>query len=154
MKFETKKQLSSHFKGENARLPTPDCTHLTATGLLYHCPKCFAQLTDCTEIGLQKACKMAFDMLFPNCILIHHQNNAATRGAGAKNKALGVREGMPDFQVIMPQKTFFIEMKMNSGSLSDVQFDVYKKLTSLGHDYFVAYSLRQFINICRKQIKN
>lgn len=129
-----------------------ECIKLTG---LHHCPECHQRIDEVkmSEIMLQKDCKKIFDMAFPKAMLIHHQNNASDRGQGAKNKSLGVRKGMPDFQVLHNGRTFFIEMKVGKGSLSADQKEMIHTLEGMGFITFTCYSLEHFMSICKDLLK-
>lgn len=128
------------------------CTHITQT-TSKHCPKCFEVIEPLRdEIELQRDCKMIFDQNFKeNAVLVHHQNNAETGLGGIRNKALGVRKGIPDFQVLC-RKPFFIEMKFGKGVLSKDQKEMISRLESWGFKVFICRTLIEFMDTCKKNI--
>lgn len=130
------------------------CHHVRLSGGK-HCPKCFEALEPLKdELELQKECKLYFDQLFPDLILVHHQNNQTNKVAGMKSKALGVRKGMPDFQVLTDgAKSFFIEMKFGNGRLSTEQKNMHAQLHKMGFQVFESRTLKDFINIITCHVK-
>ena len=73
-----------------------------------------------------------------------HTPNGEARDArtGAKLKAMGTLPGVPDFTFILPNgQGAFIELKSQSGDLSDSQIDFMAAVTALGCGYAVCWSV-------------
>lgn len=119
-------------------------------------PKTFAPEDGwANEEQLHADCKTVFDDLFPPeedgtpnklALLVHHQNNQTNEIAGAKSARMGVRKGMPDFEVNAAMKNiFFIEIKYGDGKLSKPQIKRIEQLKGFGFDVYLCKSLQEFI---------
>ena len=86
--------------------------------------------------------------------LLHCSLNGVklSKAQAGKAKSQGMRTGIPDLFLPVPRKGFsglFIEMKSETGRLSDAQKDVVPRLSALGYSMHVAYSGREAIEIIR-----
>lgn len=130
------------------------CQH-TKASMQVHCAKCFTLLVpSAKETTQQLDYKTTFDLLFSNFgMLVHHQNNAHDARVGVVNKALGVRKGMPDFQIITKNRVFFVEVKTEIGKLSKDQKTMHEYLQGLGFKVYTVHSIISFIKIIQDEFK-
>lgn len=106
------------------------------------------------EADLQKAC---VDLLKiyeaqDRLVFFHVPNGsqlANARRQGARLKALGVRPGVPDLVIVLPNgRTAWVELKSATGKLSDYQAGWGQTLLALGHHWAIIKSvtdLQKFI---------
>ena len=104
-----------------------------------------------TEEQIQAACFIWHWNTFPleRQMLHHNNNNSHNRNKGAMMKALGVVEGISDFELILDNMVIWIEMKTPEGSLSPAQKTFRDKVQSRGHIYVVLRTVetfKQFVN--------
>jgi hypothetical protein len=64
-----------------------------------------------------------------------------------KLKNTGLMAGVADLIVLLPNKTLFIEVKIEKGVQSDLQKQFEQKVKVLGFDYFIVRCLVDFQNI-------
>lgn len=63
---------------------------------------------------------------------IHHETHTTSIYQKAKKKRLGVKRGVPDYLIILPNKLVFIEMKrIKGGRVCDDQKDWIEKLSTI-----------------------
>ena len=119
------------------------------------------------EDNLTMACVRWFKMQYPEPkYLIHHSPNEGKRNRkvskygtsyspeATRLKHKGTRAGFPDLIIMTKGHTFFIEMKSDSGKLSESQMEIGIMLTKFGHPYYVCNSLNMFMDICNNEINN
>jgi hypothetical protein len=109
------------------------------------------------ETQLHADCKTVFDQTFPdppdgspntNALLVHHQNNQTHALAGSKSAKAGVRDGMPDFQLLVNgSPSCFIELKTKTGRLTKSQKRRFPQLWGMGYDIYIVRSLAQFMSV-------
>ncbi len=99
-----------------------------------------------TEIQIQSTCFIWHWNTYPleRGMLHHNNNNSHSRNKGAQMKALGVVEGVSDFELIIDNMVIFIEMKTPEGQLSPAQRDFKAKVVARGHTYIVKRSVEDF----------
>jgi VRR-NUC domain len=100
-----------------------------------------------TEQQLHAECFKWFHNTYPmeRGMLHHNNNNSVNQIAGNKMKAMGVIAGVSDFELILPRGTVaFIEMKTETGVLSEDQKRFCAMVISRGHVYFVVRTLPKF----------
>jgi hypothetical protein len=61
-----------------------------------------------------------------------------------KLKATGLKAGVSDLIVLIPNKCIFIELKTETGKQSDKQKEFEQIVTNLGFEYYIIKSLEQF----------
>lgn len=106
------------------------------------------------ERNLQKLCVQWFRIIFKNYIIFAIPNGGSRNKIEAKNlKAEGVLAGVPDLQIIAPNKTLFIEMKTPTGRQTSTQKNLQTKLTELGFKYFICRTFEEFQNIVKNEIE-
>lgn len=105
------------------------------------------------ESELQRACVRWFRMQYPE-YLIFAIPNGGYRSAiqAAIMKGEGVMAGIPDLQVCLPGRTFFIEMKSEHGRMTDAQKQMCLKLRELGHTVYVVSSFDAFVETVRGEV--
>jgi len=105
-----------------------------------------------TEQQLHAECFKWFHNTYPaeRGMLHHNNNNSVNSIAGNKMKAMGVVAGVSDFELILPRGMIaFIEMKTETGVLSEEQKRFCAMLVSRGHLYFVIRSIAAFQNLIK-----
>lgn len=105
------------------------------------------------EHRIQVACVNWFRYQF-NEYLCFSVPNGGMRNAlvGAKLKAEGAMAGVADLIVVAHQRIFFIEMKTPKGKQSTTQVEFEKRVTALGHTYYVCHSLDEFMQVCKQEL--
>ena len=95
------------------------------------------------EQALQLQVAKYLDLALPNDAVWFHVPNAAKRGvvAGAMNKRLGVKAGVPDIAIIHTGAVYFIELKAPGGKASEAQDDMIHQLAEAGAHCAVLSSL-------------
>ncbi len=110
-----------------------------------------------SEESIQHKCVMWFDANFPKyrLLLVHHYNNPRNAIQGAKLKGLGLKKGIPDLVLYLPNKTshgLFIEMKNEKGRLQPQQLKYSELLPSVGYKWELCRSLEEFKQIISKYL--
>ena len=62
-------------------------------------------------------------------------------------KAMGLKSGVSDVIVLMPNKVLFIEFKAAKGAQTPKQRDFQQAVETLGFDYYICRSLEEFKKI-------
>jgi hypothetical protein len=70
------------------------------------------------------------------------ENRPRSRLSGLLQKKRGVRSGLPDVMVIIPQRSIFIEVKSPSGRASHSQKQVRDEVLAVGCQWWMARSAR------------
>lgn len=69
-----------------------------------------------------------------------------------KFQSMGLLSGASDLNVIMPNgKLIFVEVKFGKNKQSDSQKEFQKRVEKLGFDYWLVYSLDEFIILVEKK---
>jgi len=68
-----------------------------------------------------------------------------------KMKATGLLPGVSDLIILQPNKTLFIELKIEKGVQSEVQKEFEQRVKLLGFEYHLIRSLNEFQNILLKE---
>lgn len=68
-------------------------------------------------------------------------------------KATGLKSGVSDTIVIMPEKVLFIEFKTSTGRMSEKQKNFKYQVENLRHKYYIARSLEDFKQIIFVEMK-
>lgn len=69
-----------------------------------------------------------------------------------KMKSTGMRAGVSDTIVVMPDRTLFVEFKTETGVQSTLQKEFQQTVESLGHKYYIVRSLEQFKEIINENL--
>lgn len=78
---------------------------------------------------------------------IDHATKSASEGE--KKKRRGVKRGVPDVLIVVPNRTIWIELKAPKGRVSEAQLQVKDSLELNGHHYYVAKSVAEVEGILR-----
>jgi len=65
-------------------------------------------------------------------------------------KNMGLRPGVSDTVVVLPNKVLFVEFKTSTGYQSEKQKEFQKAVESCNHQYHVVRSLEEFQSIIRE----
>ncbi len=111
-----------------------------------------------SEEVLQSKCILWANNTYPELRFwgILHIANArkASNAFRNKSKALGIRKGFPDIQIILPDGTiFFIELKTTTGKQSKEQKECQEWLKKRGIDCYVIDNEESFKELINKKIK-
>lgn len=81
----------------------------------------------------------------PRCIIFSVPNGGTRNKMEAmKLKSTGMKAGVSDLIVILPNKVLFVEVKTETGRQSDKQIEFEKTITDLGYSYILVRSLGEF----------
>jgi hypothetical protein len=100
-----------------------------------------------TEGRIQAECFQWFNNTFPNLrgLMYHVPNGGKMSGsAGNRLKAMGVVAGIPDLEFHFWKRTFFLECKTPTGTVSKDQVKIHTILHEHGFRVFVFRSLQEF----------
>ena len=105
-----------------------------------------------TEEKIQNQCILWFDKKYPKyrLLLVHHYNNPRNAIQGSKLKGLGLKKGIPDLVLYVPNKKYnalFIEMKNETGKLQSQQVKYSEILPEMGYKWELCRSLDNFKKI-------
>lgn len=70
-----------------------------------------------------------------------------------RKKSTGLKAGVSDLIVLLPNKVLFVEVKTNTGVQSDKQKEFQQQVEKLGFEYHLVRSLDDFIKIISNNIK-
>ncbi len=81
-------------------------------------------------------------------LLFHCQQKARNKIEGNRFKAMGVMPGVSDLIYLRPGgKPLFIELKIDTGTQSDVQKAWQKAIEAAGYEYVICRSLTHFLTL-------
>lgn len=107
-----------------------------------------------TEDKLQQNCFIWFNNQYclnyhnPKCVIFSVPNGGSRNLLEAKRlKATGLKAGVSDLIVLMPERCIFIEMKTEKGYQSDKQKEFEQSVKDLGFEYHLIRSFEQFQNL-------
>jgi len=102
------------------------------------------------EDNLQESIVRYFKLAYPK-YLIFAVPNGGNRNAreGARFKRQGVLAGVSDLIVVMPNRVLFIELKWGKNKQQSSQKKFQSIIESLEHEYYVVYSIDEFINLMK-----
>lgn len=100
-----------------------------------------------TEQQIQSECFIWHWNTYPKerGMLHHNNNNSHNRNKGSQMKALGVVEGVADFELVSDGRVDFIEMKTENGIQSAAQKEFQRMVNERGHYYHIIRSKDSFI---------
>ncbi len=110
-----------------------------------------------TEEQIQTSCITWFNFHYPKYkdLLVHHHNNPRNPVNGARLKKLGLKAGIPDLVLYVPNSDYyclFIEMKNEKGRLSAKQKEYKKLLQEQGYKWELCRSKEDFKKIISNYI--
>ena len=103
-----------------------------------------------TEYQLQVAAADFLVWALPDDIIFTHipMGEKRNKGTAGKLRAMGVRPGWPDFELLIPNGvTLRIEMKTERGKLSEPQKAFFERAQALGHLCYIVTSVNQLQEI-------
>lgn len=81
----------------------------------------------------------------PRCLIFSVPNGGTRNKLEAiKLKSTGMKAGVSDLIVVMPDIVLFVEVKTETGKQSDVQKDFERVVSGLGFKYYLVRSLDEF----------
>jgi hypothetical protein len=87
----------------------------------------------------------------PRCSIFSVPNGGSRHILEAKKlKATGMKAGVSDLIVLMPNRAIFIELKNEKGIQSESQKEFEQSVSALGFEYYLIRSLDQFIEVIKK----
>lgn len=105
------------------------------------------------EHRIQVACVNWFRYQFQEYLCFAVPNGGMRNEVVAKKlKAEGAMAGVADLIVVAHQRIFFIEMKTPKGKQSPTQVEFEKRVTALGHTYYVCHSIDEFMQVCKQEL--
>lgn len=87
----------------------------------------------------------------PRCYIFSVPNEGKSVQEQMYKKMLGMRSGVSDMIVLLPNKILFIEFKDSKGKQSENQKEFQQIVTNLGFEYHLVRSLDEFKCIIEKQ---
>jgi len=81
----------------------------------------------------------------PRCSIFSVPNEGKNAREQMYKKTLGMKTGVSDLIVLIPNKCIFVEIKTDIGKQSEKQKDFQYLVERLGFDYLVVRSLEEFI---------
>lgn len=109
-----------------------------------------------TELQMQAYCCTwyfnEFRFTSDKRMLHTNMNNSFNRIEGARNKALGVVQGISDVEFIDYGITWFLEFKLPGGKQSPEQKEFQAEVEARGHMYKILYSFEEFKNFIYSRI--
>lgn len=80
----------------------------------------------------------------PRCVIFSVPNEGKSAQEQMYKKSLGMKSGVSDLIVLLPEKCIFIECKDEKGNQSEKQKEFEKIVSELGFEYHVVRSLDEF----------
>jgi hypothetical protein len=108
------------------------------------------------EQEIQQAIVKYFEYQYPSLkgCLCANLNNSKDARTGGINKSMGVVAGRSDLVLYWESQAFFIEVKVPKGKQSQVQKEWQNKMKESGFNYFIVYSIDDFIELIEYIFKN
>ena len=103
------------------------------------------------ESAIQQACFMWFQNTYglnhhtPKLLMFSVPNEGKNAIEQMRKKAMGMKAGVSDTIIILPNKVIFCEFKDATGKQSDKQKAFEQDVIALGHEYWVIRSLDEFV---------
>jgi hypothetical protein len=88
----------------------------------------------------------------PQCLIFSVPNEGKNAREQMYKKSLGMKSGVSDLIVIIPNKILFIECKDEKGKQRDQQIDFENNVKNLGFEYHLVRTLDKFQAIIDKEI--
>jgi hypothetical protein len=114
------------------------------------------------EDDLHKVCVQWFKMQYENkgIAILHHSpnenpstdNRVSAMRYNFKMKELGRKVGFPDIEIFYKGKTLLIELKSETGKLSEAQKNLFPEFAKQGHTVHIVRSLEAFQQITNQFI--
>lgn len=89
----------------------------------------------------------------PRCYIFSVPNESANVKEAMYKKSIGLRKGVSDLIILLPNKVYFIEVKTDTGRQSEEQKKFEEIVNNLGFDYVLVRSLENFINFVNSILK-
>jgi hypothetical protein len=86
----------------------------------------------------------------PRCCIFSVPNEGKNAREQMYKKTLGMKTGVSDLILLLPNKAVFVEVKTDVGRQSDKQKEFEQIVTALGFEYWLVRSLEDFINKLQK----
>ena len=83
----------------------------------------------------------------PKCLIFSVPNEGKNAKEQMYKKMLGLKSGVSDLIVLMPNRCMFIECKDDVGKQSDNQKHFESDVLALGFEYYIVRSLDEFIKL-------
>jgi hypothetical protein len=83
----------------------------------------------------------------PKCLIFSVPNEGKNAKEQMYKKMLGLKSGVSDLIVLMPNRCIFIECKDDVGKQSDNQKQFEYDVLALGFEYYIVRSLDEFIKL-------
>lgn len=106
------------------------------------------------EVAIQQSCLIWFQNTYglnhhnPKMLMFSVPNEGKSAIEQMRKKAMGMKAGVSDTIIVLPNKVIFCEFKDEKGKQSDKQIQFEKDVRALGFEYWVIRSLDLFrINI-------
>jgi hypothetical protein len=80
----------------------------------------------------------------PKCLIFSVPNEGKNAKEQMHKKMLGLKSGVSDLIVLMPNRCIFIECKDDTGKQSEKQKEFESDVTALGFEYWLVRSLDDF----------
>ena len=80
----------------------------------------------------------------PRCAIFSVPNDTTDVRELMRKKATGLKSGVSDLIVLLPNRALFIEVKNEKGIQGEKQKDFEKQVQNLGFSYFLVRSLNDF----------
>lgn len=87
----------------------------------------------------------------PRCYIFSVPNEGKSAQEQMYKKMLGMRSGVSDMIMLLPNEVLFIEFKDSKGKQSDNQKEFEQIVTNLGFEYHLVRSLEQFQEIIKNK---
>lgn len=114
-----------------------------------------------SESQLQIGCIRWFDIQYPQYsnFLFHIRNGGSIKSAreGLKFKRMGVRKGIPDLFLSLPNSDFhgmYIEMKRRGGRPTMEQMENQIRFKCYGYEFIIVDNIEEFINVVKDYLKS
>lgn len=108
------------------------------------------------EENIQADCVSWFVKNYPHCMIYSVPNEAAAIANGNfslynKLKLMGLKPGVADLVVTIPNEMFYVEVKKPGGRQSKTQEIFQKKIEKLGFKYYLIFSVDEFQNLIQSK---
>jgi hypothetical protein len=80
----------------------------------------------------------------PRCAIFSVPNDSRDAKEQIRKIATGLMAGVSDLIVLQPNRTVFVEVKIETGRQSDKQKDFQQRVEALGFEYLIVRSLEEF----------